>query len=69
MNIDSLFTRLCICDFYNKNHGTDSYQSNAPSTNHGGKEQTGGRGQKPLVRKILCTLKLKGQSTLRYEIP
>lgn len=29
--------RLCICDFYNKSHGTNSNQSNASSTNHGGK--------------------------------
>ena len=28
--------RLCICDFYNKSHGANSNQSNAPSTNHGG---------------------------------
>lgn len=31
------FPRLCICDFHNKSHGTNSNQSNAPSTNHGGK--------------------------------
>lgn len=51
MNIDYFLARLCICDFYNKNHGTDGYQSNAPSTNHGGKGQTAGRGENPLPDK------------------
>lgn len=54
--IDFSFARVCICDFYNKSHGTDGYQGNAPSTDHGGKGQLNERG------KVLGQLAIKGQS-------
>ena len=30
---------MCVCDFHNKSHGTDSYQGDAPSADHGGRRR------------------------------
>lgn len=56
--IDTSLTRLCVCDFYNKSHGTDGYQGNAPSTDHGGREQMNER-EKFLSLRVLGQLAIK----------
>ena len=60
MSIDPSLTRLCICDFYNQSHGTDGYQGNAPSTDHGGREQMNASGELLSLR-VLGHLAFKAQ--------